>query len=57
MPTQLDLDVVSPEHRVQLDEMAAELEHPDLPAFRRAELLALCDEIAEHYGCDARLCE
>jgi hypothetical protein len=37
--------------------MAAELEQLDLAEDRRAELLARCDQIAEHYVCDARLCE
>ena len=57
MPTQMEPEVGSPEHRAQLEAIAAELNSRTLSPERRAELLALCEEIAAHYTCDERLCE
>ena len=50
-------DVVCEEHRAQLDAIAAELDDGNISPARRAELLAICESIAENYSCDARLCE
>ena len=47
-------DVISAEHQAQLAAIALELSTPDLPAWRRSELLRRAEEIAEYYTCDAR---
>jgi hypothetical protein len=50
-------DVLSPEHRARLEAIVIELQKPDLPVERRAELIEICDQIAAQYDFDPRLCE
>ena len=49
--------VISPEDIAALETIAFQLENPDLPTARRAELLAAGTSIAERYACDVRDCD
>ena len=57
MTANLTAEVISPDHRAELEWIAAELQRPDLTPHRRFELLEISWEIADQYSCDPRLCE